>query len=53
MKNHKIEFIREQNKLTREQTIKLLSQTPNNLWYVTPKVLNSSIAWQVGHLIVS
>jgi hypothetical protein len=53
MQNQKIEFIREQNRLTREQTIKILSQTPHNIWYETPEIINSNIAWQVGHLIVS
>jgi hypothetical protein len=53
METLKINFIREQNRLTREQTIKILSETPHEIWYETPDVFQSNIAWQVGHLIVS
>jgi hypothetical protein len=30
-----------------------LSETPQEIWYETPDVIQSNIAWQVGHLIVS
>ena len=53
MKSSRIEFIIEQNGLTRNQTIGLLKKTPTELWYRTPEVIQSNIAWQVGHLIVS
>lgn len=53
MENLKINFIKEQNRLTRKQTIKMLSETPQEIWYETPDVIQSNIAWQVGHLIVS
>lgn len=49
----KLDFIKEQNRVTRKQTIKLLTETPFNLWYHTPEVIQSNIAWQVGHLIIS
>jgi hypothetical protein len=53
MENLKINFIKEQNRLTREHTIKILSETPEGIWYETPDIIQSNIAWQVGHLIVS
>jgi DinB superfamily len=53
MENLKINFIKEQNRLAREQTIKILSETPQEIWYETPDIIQSNIAWQVGHLIVS
>lgn len=53
MSRIKIEFIKEQNFLTRGQTLKILGETPEELWYETPKIIESNIAWQVGHLIVS
>ncbi len=53
MDNPKVEFIREQSITTRELTKKLLAETPFELWYETPKIIESNIAWQVGHLIVS
>ena len=53
MDNPKVEFIREQSLTTRELTIKILKETPFDIWYETPKIIESNIAWQVGHLIVS
>lgn len=53
MENSRLEFIKEQNRLTREHTLKLLNDTPFDLWYETPKVIETNIAWLTGHLIVS
>jgi len=53
MINSRIQFITDQNKMTRNQTIELLDNTPIELWYETPEIIKSNIAWQVGHLIVS
>lgn len=53
MKNPRLEFIKEQNRLTRENTLKLLNDTPFNLWYETPRVIETNMAWLTGHLIVS
>lgn len=53
METSRIEFIKDQNRQTRIQTIELLHQTPFEYWYTTPDVIKSNIAWQVGHLIVS
>ena len=49
----RIKFIKDQNSLTRNLTIELLEQTPFDQWYITPEIIKSNIAWQVGHLIVS
>ncbi|MFN3997985.1 DinB family protein [Algoriphagus sp.] len=53
MENPKIEFIKEQNKLTREHTLSLLQDIPFNFWYETPNVFETNVAWLTGHLIVS
>ena len=53
MDNLKVEFIREQSLATRELTLKILKETPFDIWYETPKIIETNIAWQVGHLIVS
>ena len=53
MDNPKVEFIREQSLTTRELTLKILKETPFDIWYETPKIIETNIAWQVGHLIVS
>lgn len=53
MKNPGIQFILDQNKLTRDQTLSLLKSTPTDQWDETPEVIQSNIAWQVGHLIVA
>lgn len=34
-------------------TYKLIDSVPEHLWDVTPDALESNIAWQVGHLIIS
>lgn len=53
MENPRLEFIREQNRLTRENTLNLLEDIPFDLWYETPEVIEANIAWLTGHLIVS
>jgi len=53
LKNSRLEFIKEQSKSTRNQTLDILGQTPFELWDETPPVIESNISWQVGHLIVS
>lgn len=53
MKNSRLEFIKDQTQLTRNHTLRLLNDTPFNLWYETPKVIETNIAWLTGHLIVS
>jgi len=53
MTTPRIHFITDQNRLTRNQTVELLESTPSELWYETPEIIKSNVAWQVGHLIVS
>ena len=53
MDSPKVAFIREQSLATRELTLKILRETPFEIWYETPPIIESNIAWQVGHLIVS
>lgn len=53
MNNPKLELIHDQAIRTRKLTLGLLEDTPFDLWYTTPEIIESNIAWQVGHLIVS
>ena len=53
MHNPKVNFIREQSKLTRSQTLSVLKGIPSHLWYETPDVMETNVAWLTGHLIVS
>ncbi len=49
----RIDFILEQSELTRNTTLKLLREIPGEEWYKNQKGIGSSIAWQVGHLVIS
>ena len=53
MDNPKVAFIKEQSLATRQLTLKILRETPFEIWDETPPIIESNIAWQVGHLIVS
>jgi hypothetical protein len=50
---NRIQIIDEQTQQTRELTKKLIYEIPEDKWYETPHQINSNIAWQVGHLIIS
>jgi hypothetical protein len=50
---NRIKIIDEQAQQTREFTKKLIYEVPEDKWYTTPQQINSNIAWQVGHLIMS
>ncbi|MGI9544502.1 MAG: DinB family protein [Cyclobacteriaceae bacterium] len=49
----RIEFIEQQTQETRLMTKKLINDVPDDLWYQTPEIVHSNIAWQVGHLIIA
>ena len=49
----RIQFIADQTQQTRALTLQLISDATEEQWYKTPNVINSNIAWQVGHLIIS
>lgn len=49
----RIEFIEQQTIETRLMTKQLIEEVPDDLWYETPEMIHSNIAWQVGHLIIA
>ncbi len=50
---NRIDFLKDQSTSTRKITKDLLSDIPDDLWYTIPDVINTNIAWQVGHLTIS
>lgn len=49
----KIEFLREQIIEARNFVNRLVSELPEDLWFVIPENTDSNFAWQIGHLIVA
>ncbi len=49
----KIEFLKEQIIGARTFVNRLMSELPEELWYVVPEGTDSNFVWQVGHLLVS
>ncbi|MCD7936385.1 MAG: DinB family protein, partial [Tannerellaceae bacterium] len=49
----KMNFLIDQIVETRNFTNRLISETPQDLWYVIPENTNSNFAWQLGHLLVA
>ena len=46
----KIEFLKEQMIEARAFVKRLMSELPEDLWYVIPEGTDSNFIWQVGHL---
>lgn len=53
MNMNKIEFLKEQIVESRNFVNRLISEIPQDLWYVIPQNTNSNFAWQIGHLMIS
>ena len=49
----KIDFLKEQIVEARTFVNRLMSELPEDLWYVIPEGTDSNFIWQVGHLLVS
>lgn len=49
----KIDFLKEQMIEARAFVNRLMSELPEELWYVIPEGTDSNFIWQVGHLLVS
>lgn len=49
----KIDFLKEQLMEARAFVNRLMSELPEDLWYVIPEGTDSNFIWQVGHLLVS
>lgn len=49
----KIDFLREQIIESRNFVNRLISEIPQDLWYVIPQHTDSNFAWQIGHLMIS
>ena len=49
----KIDFLKEQLIEARTFVNRLMSELPEDLWYVIPEGTDSNFIWQVGHLLVS
>ncbi len=50
---NRIEFLREQIIESRNFVNRLVSELPEDLWFVIPENTDSNFAWQIGHLIVA
>src|SRR5688572_19516315 len=50
---NRVNIIDEQMQHVRDFAKKLIYEVPEDKWYETPPQVNSNIAWQVGHLIIS
>lgn len=48
-----IDFLKEQLIEARTFVNRLMSELPEDLWYVIPEGTDSNFIWQVGHLLVS
>ena len=48
-----IDFLKEQIIEARTFVNRLMSELPEDLWYVIPEGTDSNCIWQVGHLLVS
>lgn len=48
-----IDILLKQTRDAHHWTHKLIDSVPDDLWYTTPEVLASNIAWHVGHLVIS
>lgn len=40
-------------KNTHQKTLKLINEIPFHYWLQSPKVLNTNVNWQVGHIIIA
>jgi hypothetical protein len=49
----KLEFLKEQIIESRNFVNRLISEIPEDLWYVIPENTDSNFAWQIGHLMLS
>lgn len=50
---NRIDFLKEQIIESRDFVNRLISELPQDLWYVVPENTNSNFAWQIGHLMIS
>lgn len=49
----RINFLRDQIIESRNFVNRLISELPEELWYVIPADTDSNFAWQIGHLMIS
>ena len=49
----KTKILKEQILSTKEYTDKLISDISSDLWTKTPKVLDTNLNWQIGHIILA
>ena len=49
----KIEFLKDQLIESRNLVNRLISELPQELWFIIPANTDSNFAWQIGHLMVS
>jgi hypothetical protein len=49
----KIEFLKNQIIETRNFIDRLISEIPQDLWYVIPDNTDSNFAWQIGHIMMA
>jgi len=49
----KIEFLKDQLIESRSFVNRLISEIPQDLWYVIPEHTDSNFAWQIGHIMMA
>jgi hypothetical protein len=50
---NKIEFLKDQIIESRNFTNRLISEIPEDLWYIIPENTDSNFVWQIGHVMMS
>lgn len=50
---NKIEFLKDQIIESRNFVNRLISEVPEELWYIIPTNTDSNFVWQIGHLMIS
>ncbi len=49
----RIQIIKEQINQVKQQTDKLITHLPEDVWLVSPEVLNTNLNWQIGHVFLA
>ena len=50
---NKIKLIREEIDLVKSQTDKLTADIESDLWSISPKLINTNLNWQIGHIFLA
>lgn len=50
---NRIEMIKEEIRLVKHQTDKLIKDIPTDQWLASPNVLDTNVNWQIGHVFLA